>query len=434
MAKTIVVSTNKSTRVPFLRGILTRSLQHAGLSFDEAYNLAKSIRSELADTPEINTNDLRATVVRRLEHSGNTKAADTYQTKVRVPAPILVRDGEGNLIPFSRGRLQQRLESCGLWSDESLEITRMIYDHLLNQEAMEITSHNLAGLTYDSVKSEVGPDQAHRYLVWTQFKRSGRPLLLLIGGTAGSGKSTIATEIASHLGIVRAQSTDMLREVMRMMIPERLLPVLHASSFNAWQKLDQQPDENANHAALLRIGYRRQAELVAVACDAVIQRALREQVSMVLEGVHVRPSLLDAMPENNGAVVVPVILAVLKPDLLRQRIKGRGAQVLVRRAERYLRHFDAIWQLQSVLLAEADRAGIAIITNEEKEMTVREVMITISDYLAREFSGSPKEVFTELAIRSPKRNQSPDPDHRPMVFSKLTQALSWRKRFRRQNR
>ena len=45
----------------------------------------------------------------------------------------------------------------------------------------------------------------------------------------GTGKSTLATELAHRLGIVRTQSTDMLREVMRTMIPAHLMPALHVS-------------------------------------------------------------------------------------------------------------------------------------------------------------------------------------------------------------
>ena len=41
--------------------------------------------------------------------------------------------------------------------------------------------------------------------------------------------------LASRLDIVRTRSTDMLPEIMRVMVPERLLPVLHRSSFNAWK-------------------------------------------------------------------------------------------------------------------------------------------------------------------------------------------------------
>ena len=414
MAKVIVVNSSEGTRIPFLRGILTHSLKEAGLSFEQAYELASKVRDDLAETEEITTRNLRAQVIRRLRRLNKPQITKNYQAKLRAPAPILVRDENGHLTPFSRGRHQQRLECSGLSGEDAFEITRMVYEHLLKERTTEIGSHHLGGLTYGCLKREVGETEAHRYLLWANFIRSGRPLILLIGGTAGCGKSTISTEVTSRLGIVRTQSTDMLREVMRMMIPERLLPVLHASSFNAWQALDNQMSDVIDEKTQLKIGYRRQAELLQVACEAVIQRALREQASVVLEGVHIRPQLLNAIPQEPQAVIVPIMLAVLKKDQLRQRIKGRGTKVVLRRAKRYLRHFDAIWELQDMLLAEADAGGVAIVANEDKEKAVRDVMITIVDKLEVEFSSKPRDVFvnhdTKMTIA--KSTKQSDLEHK----------------------
>jgi len=47
MAKTFITNPADGTQVPFLRGILTRSLQEAGLDFENAYTLASAIRQEL---------------------------------------------------------------------------------------------------------------------------------------------------------------------------------------------------------------------------------------------------------------------------------------------------------------------------------------------------------------------------------------------------
>ena len=51
VAKTLIVNRYENTRVPFLRGILIRSLQDAGLDFDDAFGLASSVpgRSPLLD-------------------------------------------------------------------------------------------------------------------------------------------------------------------------------------------------------------------------------------------------------------------------------------------------------------------------------------------------------------------------------------------------
>ena len=186
----------------------------------------------------------------------------------------------------------------------------------------------------------------------------------------------------------------MLREVMRMMIPQRLLPVLHTSSFLAWQELPSQRAAGANPNALLADGYRTQAELLSVACEAVVQRALKERVSMILEGVHVHPLLLEKITAANvDVVVVPIMLAILRPEQLRMRFRGRGKLVPDRRSERYLEYFDTIWRLQTYLLSEADRWEVPIIPNDDKDKAMRQIMATTMDALAQDFSHTPEEVF-----------------------------------------
>ena len=266
--------------------------------------------------------------------------------------------------------------------------------------------------------------------MWAEFERSGRPLILLVNGTAASGKSTISTEVASRLEIVRTQSTDMLRQVMRMLIPQRLVPVLHTSSFEAWRALGGEANaEQVKSSRRLINGFNRQAELLEVACEAVVERAIQERVSLVLEGVHIRPSLTDKIPPDSDAVVVPVTLGVLKRDDLLRHVQGRGTNTPQRRSERYLANFDAIWGIQSYILSEADRAGVPIVVNGDKEVAIAEVIRIIGDELARDFSGSAEEVFASPDQATPDISPVPVPG----VRHKVTRPwfAPWRRRAHR---
>jgi len=230
--------------------------------------------------------------------------------------------------------------------------------------------------------------------VWVDYRRSNRPLILLIGGTTGCGKSTIATEVAHRLGIIRTQSTDMLREVMRMLIPERLIPALHTSSFNAWRKLPAVKELKEVTEELIINGYLHQSELLSLPCEAVVQRALSEQVSLIVEGVHINPSLVNRFRETKNAVIVPIMLAVLKQDRLRHYLKDRGVTAPQRDAQsKYLSNFDWIWSLQSYLLSEADNSAVQIIENEDKEKSTDQVMRSIIEVLQRNFDAKLEDVF-----------------------------------------
>ena len=399
MAKFLVVDSEHGTEIPFLRGILIRSLQDAGLAFDDAHRLASEIRDDLNKSNSVSTRKLRATVLKRLRDSPHRSAVERYRAGKASTLHVVVEYENGQRAPFSRGYHQRRLECCAISTDEAVALTQTIYKHLLDQEKTAVQAHHLDGITHGCLEHEVGAAVAARYLVWTDFVRSGRPLILLIGGTAGCGKSTTATNIANRLEIVRTQSTDMLREVMRMMTPQRLLPGLHTSSFEAWKALPGVDPERDCSDTQLADGFHAQADLLSVACEGVVQRALRERVSLILEGVHICPSLLEKIcgTVDDNALVVPVMLAVLERDELQERIRGRGVAAPQRRAKRYLESFDSIWRLQSVLLDEADRARVPIFENDDKDKVFREIMRHIIGILSRDFSRTPAEVFTRRA-------------------------------------
>ncbi|MBT8135531.1 MAG: AAA family ATPase [Gammaproteobacteria bacterium] len=393
MAKAHIVDTKDQARVPFLRGILTRSLRDAGLTFEEAYDIASVMRDRLGDA-EISSDQLRIQVAELLRKRYDTSVVERYLARrKRAPATILVESGDGLVTPFSRGRHMQFLEASGLTVRQAEPVTARVYEHLLRKGVTKIPTCRLSHLTYLALKKSLGNKAAKRYLVWFQFAHSGQPLLILIGGTVGCGKSTLATALAHKLDVVRIQSTDMLREVMRMMVPERMLPVLHTSSFNAWRKLPFADVRQADPEVLIADGYQSQAELLAVAGEAVLNRARKERVALILEGVHIQPAFAESLRDVDDAIIVPLVLAVLKQKELRKRIKGRGTQAPRRRARRYLREFDSIWRLQSFLLSEADRCDVPIVSNIDKEKATHEVVRVVIDRLTGVFHGKPRQVF-----------------------------------------
>jgi len=395
MAKILVENREENKLVPLLRGILIHSLQEAGLSFDIAFEIATDIRSELEGTEVIATDELRLLVVKKLRAREGEEVADRY-IKLKESLNIQVEQRDGQLIPFSRHEYQQALEAIALTSTEAMEIVAILYKHLIDRRIEVVSSRHLGRLTYRYLRqsSELGEDVAKRWLVWRDFVNDGRPLILLLGGTSGCGKSTIATMLASRLDIVRSQSTDMLREVMRTMMPEQLLPILHTSSFRAWTTLPGVGAEMTGVSDnLLVSGFRGQADLLTVAIEAVVKRALRERVSLILEGVHIQPAFMEQLVESDDAIIVPIMLGVMKRKQLHQRIRGRGRDAPQRRSERYLKHFDEIWRLQSYLLSGANKSGIPIVVNGDKEAVFSEIMRHVIEVLEKDFDRVAKDVF-----------------------------------------
>ncbi len=392
MAK-IIVKNSEGMKSPFLKGILTSSLLDAGIDFSLAYELASTIKQTINEKRQVSTSELRDIIISQLKDNADKEVLERFLSATNISSTIMITSAEGGAVPFSRSQHRLCIESSGLSSDESTLITMNIYNNLLNKGFSEISNSELGRMTYQLLLSEMGIKVAERYLVWSDFLHSGRPLLLFIGGTAGVGKSTIATEVGHRFGIVRTQSTDMLREVMRMMTPQRLSAVLHASSYNAWKvqpniRADEQMTEQ-----LLISGYLQQAELLSVACDAIINRAVTEKVSLIMEGVHIHPGMLEKIPQDDSIIIAPIMLSVLKAGKLKEHIKGRSKEVPERRSKRYLEHFDEIWELQSYLIAQADQHQIPIVSNINREKAIQEVMRAINDILFPHFSHDIEKVF-----------------------------------------
>ena len=96
--------------------------------------------------------------------------------------------------------------------------------------------------------------------------------------------------------------------------------------------------------------------------------------------------------------MVHVTLAVLRSKELKARLRGRGVLVPQRRAKRYLNKFETIWSLQAFLLSEADRCDVPIITNQDKEKSILQVILQVNYELSKHFKGSPREVFGETVV------------------------------------
>jgi 2-phosphoglycerate kinase len=388
--RTQVVDSRSGARMPYLRGILTRSLQTAGLKFNDAYKIATRLRRELADVDEITSDALREKVAERVgARHGDTIKGHYLQPQERTAA-MQVRDSSGQAGPFVAGRLARILESASLDVDQAEGAAARIQTHLQRLALAEVSSSEISRLVHHDLRTHYGEEVAHRYLVWLEFLRSGRPLVLLIGGINGVGKSTLAAELAHRLDIVRTQSTDMLREVMRQMTSKRILPAIHTSSFRAWNALPAgYRATTGDDKDLMVDGFLTQSEQIGVAVEAVLERAVSERVAMIIEGIHIHPGYMQSLSEaeHEDAIVVPFMLAVLDPEQLQKQLRGRLVDAPSRRAERYLKNFDTIWQLQSFLLAEADRNHVPIFSDWPKVRMADQAMDMVHTVLARHFEG-----------------------------------------------
>ncbi|MGB5179742.1 MAG: hypothetical protein WBP44_13570, partial [Gammaproteobacteria bacterium] len=378
-------------RTPFLRGILVQSLVNAGIVFEEAYDLAQAVRNELQNKREISSTELKGRVAVLLEKRHGSDKRRHYETESRDNAGLIVHT-PARSVPFSVGILAHSLETCAISPEMAMQGATRVLANLRKTGHLEIDHKALRRVIYRCLHEHCSPQAANRYLSWRRFENSGIPLIILIGGATGSGKSTLSSELAYRLDISRHQSTDMMREIIRSYLSPQMLPTLQYSSFEAWRGLPGSVDGNkpAIENPVIN-GFLAQFSAMKLALDATIGRAIKDRHHLILEGVHVVPTELNLEVKKHEAIIIPIKLATMKKDSLKKQLERRGREKHKRRAAHYLEKLDDIWELQSWLLDEADRAGIAIIENWYLEDSVRAALDLVIGVLMKHFPPEPAD-------------------------------------------
>ena len=351
---------------PFLRGILTRSLQKVGLTFPEAFGVATLVRENLSANQTVPSENIRDEVSRILVSQFGPGAEERYRLDRTEPVWVKIFQENGEDVWFSRTIFRYRLEICGIPHNIAEDLAHRLHERLINDYANGINREDLHRLSFKMVLDQAGPHFARHLEAWHKLAQSKKTLLLLIGGASGVGKSTAATLLASRLNITRTQSTDMLREVLRILRPAEIAPELHYSSFNAWKAIATESDDETQ-AARIQTGFDRQADEVEVAIKALLDRAQKEQASIIVEGVHVRPSIIKRLNLESDVILIHVVLMVDRQKTLKQFFKGRSVTTRRRPGDHYLNNIDAIWALQSVIVSEANECNVPVVINEEEE-------------------------------------------------------------------
>ncbi len=348
---------------PFMRGILVHSLMARGLNFDEAYEVANAVREKLRGHGIISTKEITDAVTHYLADRGIGMDARAVG-----PPLIQVRGGRGSN-PFSKGFLSQSLLAAAIDPKDAFDVAGEIEATLMARGVRAVDRRDLRRLSFEALDRRFGPRTAERYLVWRRFQHSERPVILLLGGATGAGKTSLAVEVAHRLGIHRVLSTDSIRQVMRIMLSQELVPAIHASSYDAHEQLaDTGPSDDP-----VLTGFEAQAVTVSVGVRAMLERAIEENASLILDGVSIVPGMIDLEEYRDKAHIVFLLVATLDADAIRARFEARG-QASLRPPHRYLQHLDAILRIQDHLLELADRYDVPIVDNHVRDASVLSII------------------------------------------------------------
>src|SRR6478735_10597131 len=164
--------------------------------------------------------------------------------------------------PWSKGLMSRALAATGLTVTRAYELTRRADADMAERGTDQLDLDRLADLAAEVLGEAEGGRTMRRLRHLHALRQLDVPIILLVGGATGTGKSTIATEAAHRLGITRVTSTDFIRQTLRAYFSPAFMPAVHYSSFEAGTVTGD-----------LETGFLDQTRKVLVGVEAAIGRA-----------------------------------------------------------------------------------------------------------------------------------------------------------------
>lgn len=390
------------TEEPYSRRTLVQSLEKLELSFKEAFAVARQVELGLRmeGFEVVREPDLLHVVALALEARYGRKLRLRYEADVGDASELRVLEPDGLSFPYSRGILARSLMSLGLGPELSHQLSKRVEDRLWRQGPRAVSREEVRSEVMGLLQAEAGEEFARRYLLLRELHSPEHPLVVLLGGAPGVGKSSIASELGYRLGVPRIVSTDSVRQALRSLISRELAPVLHASSYTAWRAELLPAERQGARPKRKRVvrGFQAQVQQLGTALAAIVERNLGEATSLVMEGIHLVPGVSPAV-NFERAVVVELVFAVEDEESHRRHFGLRERQTDERRLQQtYLDHFEEIRILQDYITERARQAGAPVIEATDFDQAIEKAMEHIlNSVLAVRYEDLGRRLEGELA-------------------------------------
>eukprot|EP00956_Cyclotella_meneghiniana_P025038 scaffold51383_cov67-Cyclotella_meneghiniana.AAC.4 len=180
------------------------------------------------------------------------------------------------------------------------------------------------------------------------------PKLIIITGCPGTGKSTFGMSLALEQGILKCISTDTVRAVMRSYVPESISPPLHRSSYAPAS--DEESDDPVK-------SWKETCKVLESSVEGLVDDAIARGVSLVLEGVSIRPnSKWMEKFTAAGGTACGVLLTVSDEETHKKLLLKRGFMTGNKAAEqKKLKSFDRVRRIQEEMIQSAKEHGWLLI-------------------------------------------------------------------------
>ena len=372
--------TDGKKQIPFMRGMLVHHLIQRGFDHDEAYELADEVRGELRERKNVKREEI-------LELIGSLLARDHAERTVgdlvfweRAPTTIRVTRKKGSR-PFSKELLSHSIQASGLPPEAAYSLAQNVESRLVQERNADIDHEELEKVVEQVLRQEHGRNYAQRYRIWRAWGNLDKPLVILIGGASGVGKTTLAISLANLLDIPRVVATDDIRQILRLTLAEDFMPAIHTSSYRAAEAI---PESGQVGLDPVIAGYREQARVVGVGVRAIISRCVEENTSVNMDGVHLLPGFIDLSAFDKKAIIAPLSLLVTEPDAYQERFTKRATEEPARESHKYLAHLDHILTIQEHILQCSEEEDVPTIDVTAIEDPTSAAVTVVAERLQQE--------------------------------------------------
>lgn len=272
---------------------------------------------------------------------------------------------------FSKGLLAHQLTTRGLVSDsmKAYSLALKVEERLLLNGTREISALELINVITEELHEEFGTKIANRYNLVSKLPLEGKSLTIVMVGTMGVGKGTLANDLANIFKISRVIGTDVVHTLMKDLLSPVLVPELQSSPLKAYKGL--RSIYSSIYDPLL-IGFDEVSKIVDAGVRSVIYRSEREKISTIIRGELF--SLKDIGPWLLDQPNVFTFMISLNDEELHKKRLLKDEEMSNQKV--YSESFDAIRKIQDYLIEGSEEIGIQIIDNYSSEISI-ETMLDI---------------------------------------------------------
>ncbi|CAG9326069.1 unnamed protein product [Blepharisma stoltei] len=212
-----------------------------------------------------------------------------------------------------------------------------------------------------------------------------RPVIVLLGGASGTGKSTLSSLLASRLGISSMLSTDSIRHILRNVLNRDQDPILFCSTYEAGSLIKT---EGLTPKQACIQGYIEQSDKVIDYLDNVIEDYHHRGESIVIEGVHLHVGAIKKLMKKYNSCI-PFIIMIKNSKKHKERFAVRSkCMTLDPKLNKYVASYPNIREIQKRFILKADECLIPKVDTSNLDRSLGLCHATIVRCLRQVYNGT----------------------------------------------